>query len=113
MSMNTNQKLKQIRDLLLDVDAHVYHYEAPSKPEKLSYYIVWAEDMECEPFYSDNGKTGMVMQGTIDLFTKQEFDPLIDAIQNVLAENKIGSRISAVQYEDETQFIHYTWDFEL
>ena len=53
------------------------------------------------------------MQGTIDLYTKTEFDPLVDQIHEAMAENKIPASISSVQYEDETQLIHYTWDFEV
>ena len=108
--MNINTKLKKIRDLLVGLFEHTFHYEASGE---LNRYIVWAEDMEGTPFYAYNGKKETVMQGTIDLYTKTEFDPLVDQIHEALAEDKISARIASVQYEDETQLIHYTWDFEV
>ena len=92
--MNINTKLKKIRDLLVGLFEHTYHYEASGE---LNRYIVWAEDMEGTPFYA----------------AKTEFDPLVDQIHEALAEDKISARIASVQYEDETQLIHYTWDFEV
>lgn len=108
--MNINTKLKKIRDILIAVFADTYHYEAPGE---LTRYIVWSEDMEGEPFYADNGKKETVILGTVDLYSKTEFDQLVDQIQVALEENKISNRISAIQYEDETRLIHYTWDFEV
>lgn len=76
-------------------------------------YCVWAEDMEPDRVSADNRKQIQNLQGTIDFFTRTEFNPLIDAIQDALNEARISFFLNSVQYEDETGFIHYEWVFEV
>ena len=76
-------------------------------------YIVWAEDGEGDPLELDNNKVEQVITGTIDLFTKSEYDELIDTIQDALNQNSISFNLSSVQYETETEYIHYEWRFEI
>ncbi len=102
-------KLSDIRDALLEVIPDVFHYEAWAKPDK---YIVWAEDTESDAGYGDNKKTTQVIQGTIDYFTKTEYDPNFELIQVKLNSIDIAWRLNSIQYEDETKFIHYEWVFE-
>lgn len=103
-------KLKKIRDILIKCSDEVYHYEAPKGLEK---YIVWAEDGEGNPIELENIKLEQVITGTIDLFTKNEYDELIDKIQDALNKNCISFNLNSVQYENETAFIHYEWRFEI
>ncbi len=103
-------KLKKIRDVLVSCHHDVYHYEAPKGLQK---YIVWAEDGEGDPLELDNNKVEQVITGTIDLFTKSEYDELIDTIQDALNQNSISFNLSSVQYETETEYIHYEWRFEI
>ena len=65
-------KLSDIRDALLEIIPDVFHYEAWAKPDK---YIVWAEDTEADSLNADDRKEEQVLQGTIDYFTKTEYDP--------------------------------------
>lgn len=102
-------KLSDLRDALLEVIPDVFHYEAWAKPDK---YIVWAEDNESDAGYGDNHKTIQVIQGTIDYFTKTEYDPNFELIQVKLNSIDIAWRLNSIQYEDETKFIHYEWVFE-
>lgn len=76
-------------------------------------YCVWAEDMEPDRVSADNRKQIQNLQGTIDFFTRTEFNPLIDDIQNALNDARISFFLNSVQYEDETGFIHYEWVFEV
>ena len=55
----------------------------------------------------------MVINGTIDLFTKQEYDPWVQEITRALEDAEITCRIESIQYEDETGYIHYEWHFEV
>ena len=105
-----NTKIQKIRDLMLTVTPNTYHYNATEKMDK---YIVWAEDMEADSQAGDNKKICQSIQGTIDYFTKQEFDPNVDKIQQVLNDGEIPWRLNFVQYEDETQYIHYEWVWEI
>jgi hypothetical protein len=102
--------LSDLRDLLLSITPDVYHYHAHKKPNK---YIVWAEDREAGSSNADNQKDEQVLQGTIDYFTKMEFDPNFDLIQNKLNSCEISWRLNSIQYEDDTGYIHYEWVWEM
>lgn len=103
-------RLSDIKDALLEVTPNVFHYEAWSKPNK---YIVWAEDTEASAGHADNQKTNQVIQGTIDYFTKEEYDPNFELIQDKLNSIDIGWRLNSIQYEEETSYIHYEWIWEM
>ena len=102
-------QLTNIRDILLTVTPDVSHYHAQNKPDK---YIVWAEDGQKGSLYGDNQMTEQVIQGTIDYFTKQEYDPNVKKIQKALNDNEISYRLNSIQREEETGYIHYEWIFE-
>ena len=105
-----NSKIKIIRDTLLKVTDNVGHYEAV---EKTDQYIVWAEDTEGSSVKGDNRKTNQSIQGTIDYFTRTEFDPVADDIPEALIDAGILFYLNSVQYEEETKYIHYQWVWEV
>lgn len=102
--------LLDLRDLLLTVTQDTFHYYAHKKPDK---YIVWAEDGESGSNTADNNKVNQVIQGTIDYFTKMEFDPNFDLIQEKLNSIDISWSLNSVQYEEDTGYIHYEWVWEM
>lgn len=99
-------------EALLSVSDNVGHYEAIDKKDR---YIVWAEDGEYNSFDANNYKNGQTIEGTIDYFTKDEDDDddTPNRIQIALNKARIGWRLNSVQYEDETQFVHYEWIFRV
>lgn len=107
-------KLKIIQEILLTVTDKVYHYEAMHISDK---YIVWAEDSEGESLEADNYKAEQSIQGTIDYFTKEEFDENVDKIQEVLKASCISFYLNSVQYESRDDYgagyIHYEFVFEV
>lgn len=105
-----NSKIKIIRDTLLKVSDNVGHYEAV---EKTDQYIVWAEDSEGSSVEGDDRKENQSIQGTIDYFTRTEFDPMVDDIQEALIDAEISFYLNSVQYEDETKYTHYEWVWEV
>ncbi|HMM31780.1 MAG TPA: hypothetical protein PKB13_08380 [Clostridia bacterium] len=63
---------------------------------------------------ADNHLYSQVLTGTLDFFTKQEFDPLFDEIQDVLNGIEAFSwSLNSVQHEDDTGYIHYEWAWEM
>ena len=102
-------KIYRIRDALLTVSKDVYHFEALKKKDK---YIVWAGDGEGNSGHADN-KKNQVIQGTIDYFTKDDADPVVEEIQEALELYEISYKLNSVQYEDETEYIHYEWIWEV
>lgn len=101
-----NAKLREIRDAHVPVCERVYHYW---RPNLVPPFVVWAEDSESTDFSADNRKTEQTIHGTTDLFTKTEYDPIVDAIQEAL--EPFGWRLNSVQYEDDTKLIHYEWEW--
>lgn len=105
-------RFDEIKKALLTVTPNVYHYHAKGtkKPDK---YIVWAEDGETGASHADNRKRKQAMGGTVDYFTKMEYDPAVEAIQTALNDAGIGWRLESIQYEEDTGYIHYEWVWEV
>lgn len=107
-------KLKVIPEILLTITDKVFHYEAVKQYDK---YIVWAEDSEGSSLEADNYKAEQSIQGTIDYFTKEEFDENVDKIQAALVANRISFYLNSVQYESPDEgyagYIHYEWVWEV
>lgn len=104
--------LKRIRDILNGTSAKgcVFHYTRPAK--SLPSWVVWQEDFEDTANNADNRKQEQQIHGTIDCYSKTEYDPLFDEIQDALNDaDHVAWRLNSVQYEDETNLIHYEWEF--
>lgn len=107
--MSLTEKLKYISLALTAVNKNVFHYRRPSNFDGA---IIWQEDSEDGSVHFDNHLAEQVIHGTIDYFTKKEFDSVIDDIQTVLDRSShIGFDLNSIQYEDETGLIHYEWNF--
>lgn len=104
--------LLTIRDALNKIEGlDVYHYW---RPRLQAPFLVWAEESEGESLHTGNHKSEQVITGTIDYFTKTEYDPMVDTIQDKLNEiENLGWSLTSVDYEDETMLIHYSWDWEI
>ena len=103
-------KLEAIAAALASINGlSVYHYFKPS--EQKTRYCVWAEDSEATSLQADNYKDIQQLQGTIDLFSKTEYDSAVDEIQEALNDARIGFYQNSIQYEDETGLIHWEWVF--
>jgi hypothetical protein len=102
--------LQEFKAMLLTITSNVFHYQAYSKLDK---YIVWAEDSESDASYADDKKVDQITQGTIDYYTKLEFDPMVKSIQDKLTENEISWTLASVQYEEDTKYIHHEWLWEV
>lgn len=103
-------RLVDLRNLLLTIGPPVFHYFATGQKGN---YILWAEDREGNSLDADNQKVNQALQGTIDYFTKTEFDPVINQIQDKLDAAEISWRLNSVQHEQDTGYIHYEWVWEV
>ncbi len=102
--------LMDLRDLLLTITPNVYHFDAG---KATGNYIVWAEDGPGTTEHADDEVTCQGIQGTIDYFTKDEFDPMFDQIQAILNSSDLTWELNSIQHEKETGYIHYEWVFEV
>lgn len=89
----------------------VYHYIAPDSTA--APYITWAEDGQGDSLCSDNTMVAQAITGTVHLFTRAEYDPLVDKIQKALKLWHIPHHLNSVQYETDTGLIHYEWVWEV
>lgn len=104
-------RLEPIADMLAEINENCFHYWR-SAPKGTKQYIVWAEDEEAQDLNADNAKIKQGIHGTIDYFTKTEFDSAVDDIQDGLNDlENVSWRLNSVQYEEETGFIHHEWEF--
>lgn len=103
-------RLNVIQNALTALIGAVYHYHAP--PNSAAPYIVWAEDSGND-FEADNLHTETADQGTIDLYTMQENDTLIESIPAALNNVECVWYKNSTQYEEDTGLIHIEWVFEV
>lgn len=105
-------KIKRIRDLLVGIpNLKVYHYW---RPRLEAPFCIWAEDSEGDSFHSNNKKSEQVITGTIDYYTRTEYDTMVDNIQAALNDaESVGWSLSSIDYEEDTNLIHYSWTFEV
>lgn len=101
-------KLKPIGTALAGVVTNTYHYW---RPVSTTPYLIWAEDGGNE-YQADNKNAAQAITGTADYYTKSEFDVNVDAIQTAFDTLGLAWHLNSVMYEDETNLIHYSWDWE-
>ena len=96
-------------DAFKDLD-YVFHYHKPANTT--APYAVWIEQND-EDFHADNGKAERCLEGIIDFYTLAEGDVRVDAIESALQSMSASWYLSAVQYEEETNLIHFSWDWSV
>lgn len=83
-------------------------YRYVAEPNAQPPYLVWSEDgsadLEADNIHAETGYTG-----TIDLYTKEENDPLTESIPAALATLEAAWYLNSVQYESETGLVHFEW----
>ena len=93
MTSTMQSKLIPIRDMLVGIlPKATFHYFRNVQKNR---YIIWAEDGEDNSHHADNRKQIQQVTGTIDLFTKNEFDPAVDQIQSGLDNLGVGWELSS------------------
>lgn len=84
---------------------HGYHL-------KTDRYFVWQEDGSND-FLADGLHAERAVTGTTDLFTRREFDPWKDAMEQSFEAHGICWNLNSVQFEQDTGYWHYEWVWEL
>lgn len=106
-----NEKLRAVQAAFsaLDIPTVRHYYRTDLQPP----YLLWAESGEGESYWANNSIAEQVISGDVDYFTRTEFDPSVDAIQDALISVARAWRLDSVDYEEETNLIHYRWTFEV
>lgn len=89
------------------------HYAwSENAAERQHDHGVYAEDNE-KALCANNSHAERVLQGTIDLFTRDDSGAPKRNVEAALDRYNIMYRFELVQYERDTGFIHYEWIFEI
>lgn len=99
------QKIINAHKAVTDAVSHRYRMQSER-------YFVWQEDGSND-LMAGNVHAERAVTGSTDLFTKQEYDPWADALGESFSSRGISWSLRDVQYEEETGFTHYTWDWEV
>lgn len=75
-------------------------------------YFVWQEDGRNDHL-ADNGHDEICVTGATDLFTKREFDPWADQIEEAFDARGISWRKVDVLFEPNTGFWHHVWEWQV
>ncbi len=102
---------QKIEDALVSVTEKTYRSFAPEGEEPP--YIIWDDDAQDESLHGDGKLIYQVIEGTVDLFTKNEDDILFDKIQEGLNTAGIAFRYNSKQLEEDTGITHYEWVWNL
>lgn len=108
-SINDKLRAVQAAFAALDIPTVRHYYRTDLQPP----YLLWAESGEGESYWADNSIAEQVISGDVDYFTRTEFDPSVDAIQDALISVARAWRLDSVDYEEDTNLIHYRWTFEV
>lgn len=103
-------RLLPVKEMLVAVlPKKTYHYW---RPNLSAPFIIWQEDYEADGSQSDGSKNEQRLHGSIDLYTKTEFDSVADNIQDGLnGISSVSWTYSDVSFEPETNLIHHNWEF--
>ena len=104
--MTLQCKLATFGARMADVVPNAFHYW---RPQMAAPFLVWAETGESDPFDGENRKQEQTINISVDYYTKTEFDPVVDEIQAELNNGCLSWRLDAVEFEEDTELIHYTW----
>ena len=87
-----------------------YHYHKPAEVQ--APYAVWQEIDE-NSFNSDNAKSERQLNGSIDFYSLDEADSKLDEIESALMGLGATWTLSSVQFEEDTNLIHTSWDWSV
>ena len=96
------------------IAAHTAVTDAVSHSERLQSerYFVWQED-GANDLEADGAHVEKAVTGVTDLYTKTEFDPWGDELGESLSSYGIAWALVLIEYEEETRFYHWSWDWEV
>lgn len=104
--MMSQERLKALGEALAALTSNCYHYW---RPKMRPPFIVWAEDGQDAALWANGHMAEQTLGGSVHYFTKQEYDPMIDRIPGVFDRLGLGWALESVQFEEETELIHYEW----
>lgn len=75
-------------------------------------YGVYAEESS-HGFYADSKMQGQAITCTVDVFTKDDSETIRSTVQTALNTLDMPWYLDAIDFEEDTGYIHYTWVVDL
>ena len=97
--------VREIQSLIAGVDPEARHY---INVKDGSNYTVWMEYMRTGLAGDDVHETGWKFE--VDRFTKQEYDPVAEAIEEALKADPRVAFTYNVDFEQDTGYIRHLFD---
>lgn len=107
--MTLTMKLESLRQGFAALGGNVYHYHRSGMEFPC---VVWAEE-GADALNADGNAAEQALRGTLDYFTPQDIDPMIDRIQKQFRAMGLGWSLESVQYEQDTGLVHWEWTWEV
>lgn len=104
--------VREIRDLITSVDSKAKHYDCTDDVDKRRDFTVWME-YEAIIATADDVEAEAGWRFEVNRFTKQEYDPMAEALRDAL-QNTPGVTIRSyrVQYSQGARYIRHIFDCE-
>lgn len=115
--LSVQSRLRKLYTALVGITGlKVFHYYASSNTKVP--YLVWYEEDESSSLQAENHKAEQAIGGYCDYYTKTEFDPMFDTIQETLNSIEgLGWTYESTIYGDPTSedndTIHHTWSWRM
>lgn len=107
--MTWREQLEAFGAALAEAVPNCYHYW---RPQMTAPFLVWQEERDGGQ-QADNERQERKFHGTVDYYTKVEYDAALDRIETAMTESGAGWYLESVQFEDPTGLIHFEWVFEV
>lgn len=96
--------LQEFAEVLRKVTDKVYHFKADDGVA--GQYIIWQE-MGGTALYGSGTRLAVVKEVQAELYTAEEFDPMLDELLKVFEENDIVFEEPVTAYEKEVGYIRH------
>lgn len=101
---------QKLIDCLLSVMQNISHFYSKSE---VFPYIVWKENSEGSEVAADNKKIQYSLNYSVDLYLKKPDADLIRRLENAFNTFRVSFQLTNVEYNEETEIIHYHYEVEL
>lgn len=101
--------VQEIQRILVAIDPDVHHYDCATDG---SNFTVWME-YERIVLHADDGGAELGWKFEVDRFTKDEYDPVVELLeQALLTHDSITLMNHTVQYDQTSGYIRHMLDCE-
>jgi len=106
---NRRHPLDRVFDAVNATEIPFAKYAWAKRPEGVEAWGQVGMDGEDNSLWSDGRMTDQVLEGTVDLFVRDDGPRLMQLVQQALNSLDISWELYLVLYEKDEKLIHYQW----